>query len=100
MTGDGRTFAAASDEALVKLILSARSRLVVIAPALTQAVADSLSRRFDDLGQLDIKVILDSDAEVYRLGFGDQTALETIRAASAESLLDLREQANRRGHLR
>ena len=38
-----RTFAVASDEALVGLIARARNRLVVIAPALTQAVADALS---------------------------------------------------------
>lgn len=72
MMSDGRTFAVASDEALVGLISRARNRLVVIAPALTQAVADALARRFDDLGQLDVTVILDSDPEVYRLGFGDQ----------------------------
>ena len=60
MTSDDRTFAVASDEALVGLISSARNRLVVIAPALTQAVADALARRFEDLGQLDVAVILDS----------------------------------------
>jgi hypothetical protein len=92
MTSDGRTFAVASDEALVGLVARARKRLVVVAPALTQAVADALARRFDDLGRLDVTVILDSDPEVYRLGFGDQAALETIRAASANSLFDLREQ--------
>lgn len=91
MTGADRTFAVASDEALVGLIARARNRLVVIAPALTQAVADALSRRFDDLGDA-MTVILDSDPEVYRLGFGDQAALEAIRAASAKSLFDLREQ--------
>ena len=89
---DGRTFAVASDEALVRLISRARHRLVVVAPALTQSVADALSRRFDDLGRLDVTVILDSDPEVYRLGFGDDTALETVRAASAKNLFDLREQ--------
>jgi hypothetical protein len=36
-----------------------------------------------------MKVILDSDPEVYRLGFGDQEALSTIRA---KNLFDLREQ--------
>src|SRR5438067_1761818 len=93
MTSDGRTFAVASDEALVELISRARNRLVVIAPALTQAVADALSQRFDDLGRLDVTIILDPDPEVYRLGFGDQVALETIRTASAKNLFDLREQA-------
>lgn len=92
MTDPLRTFSVASDEALVALISGARNRLVVIAPALTQAVADAVSRRFGDLGQLGVTVILDSDPEVYRLGFGDQGALETIRAASASSLFDLREQ--------
>jgi len=93
MIDPARTFAVASDEALIELISRARSRLVVITPALTQAVAEAVSRRFDDLGQLDVTVILDSDPEVYRLGFGDQDALETIRVASANSLFDLREQA-------
>jgi hypothetical protein len=87
-----RTFAVASDEALVALISRARSRLVVIAPALTKPVADAVSRRFDELGQLSVTVILDADPEVYRLGFGDQEALETIRVASAKALFDLREQ--------
>ena len=51
-----------------------------------------MALRFGDLGQLDVTVILDSDPEVYRLGFGDQGALEAIREASAKSLFDLREQ--------
>jgi len=59
-----RTFAVATDEALVGLITRARNRLVVIAPALTQAVADALSRRFDHIGKLDVTVILDADPEV------------------------------------
>lgn len=92
MTDPARTFAVASDQALVKLISEARNRLVVIAPALTQAVADAVARRFNDLGPLNMSVILDSDPEVYRLGFGDRSALEAIRAASASNLFDLREQ--------
>ncbi len=79
-----RTFAVASDEALVELISRARSRLVVIAPALTKPVADAVSRRFDELGQLSVTVILDADPEVYRLGFGDQEALETIRVGERQ----------------
>ena len=59
---------------------------------MTHSVANALSRRFNDLGQLDVTVILDPDPEVYRLGFGDYAALETIRAASAKNLFDLREQ--------
>ena len=85
MTDHSRIFAVASDEALVDLIASARIRLVVIAPALTKPVADALSRRLDDLGQLSVTVILDADPEVYRLGFGDEQALDAIRAACAKT---------------
>ena len=86
------TFAVASDEALVKMIKSAQKRLVVIAPALTKPVADAISQRLDDLGKIDVTVILDSDPEVYRLGFGDKEALEIVRSASAKQYFDLREQ--------
>lgn len=92
MINPARTFAVASDEALVELIAGARNRLVVIAPALTKPVADAVARRVDELGHLAVTVVLDSDPEVYRLGFGDQDALEAIRTASASSLFDLREQ--------
>ena len=92
MMDSTRTFAVASDEALVELIARARSRLVVIAPALTKPVALAVSSRLDDLGPLSVTVILDADPEVYRLGFGDQEALDAIREASAKNYFDLREQ--------
>ncbi len=92
MTDHSRIFAVASDDALVDLIMTARKRLVVIAPALTKSVADALSRRLDDLGELSVTVILDADPEVYRLGFGDEQALDAIRAAAAKNFVGLREQ--------
>jgi hypothetical protein len=92
LSSETRTFAIASDEALVGLIATARTRLIVIAPALTKPVADALARRLDDLDHLGVTIILDSDPEVYRLGFGDRDALEVIRTASAKNMFDLREQ--------
>ena len=61
-------------------------------PPLTKPVADALSRRLDDLGQLCVTVILDADPEAYRLGSGDEQALDAILAASAKNLFHLREQ--------
>jgi hypothetical protein len=75
MTDPVRTFAVTSDEALVALILRAQRRLVIVALALAQAVADAVCNRFKDLGNLEVAVVLDSDPEVYRLGFGDEVAL-------------------------
>ena len=92
MSDDDRTFTIASDAAVISLIKSARRRLVVIAPALSRAVAEALSARFGDQGHLDVRVILDADPEVYRLGFGEREALEVIRGAASRSDLDLREQ--------
>lgn len=92
MARDERTFTVATDDAVIAMIESAKRRLVVIAPALSQAVANSLAARFDELADLDIRVIVDADAEVYRLGFGEREALQVIRDAASRSLLDLREQ--------
>lgn len=87
-----RTFTVATDAGIVALINDARRRLVVIAPALSLNVAQALVDRFDDLDTLDIRVIVDASPEVYRLGFGEHEALEKIRQASSQNLLDLREQ--------
>jgi hypothetical protein len=92
MTDDERTFTVATDDAVISMIRRAKSRLVVIVPALSRAVADALAMRFDDLAALDIRVIVDADPEVYRLGFGEQEALQVIRNAASQSFLDLREQ--------
>lgn len=89
---DKRTFTVATDAAVISMIESAKRRLVVIAPALSLAVATALAARFDDLERLDLRVILDADAEVYRLGFGEREALDVIRDAASRNLLDLRVQ--------
>jgi hypothetical protein len=85
-----RTFAVATDAAIISLIETAKKRLIVIAPALSRAVANALASRLDDLERLDVRVILDADAEVYRLGFGEHEALEVIRNAASRNLFDLR----------
>lgn len=78
----------ASDERLVELIKSAQARLVVVAPALTTAVAKAIASRCTNEA-LSITAILDADEEVYRLGYGDQAALEILRVAMTDSGLGL-----------
>jgi hypothetical protein len=87
-----RTFTTATDGSLINLIQGARTRLALIAPALTTPVAQALAARMADLPALSLTVILDADAEVYRMGYGDPEALEIIREASKEAMFDLREQ--------
>ena len=45
-----------------------------------------------ELPTLSLTVILDADAEVYRMGYGDAEALEIIRETSINEMFDLREQ--------
>jgi hypothetical protein len=87
-----RTFTTATDDSLIALIKGARNRLALIAPAMTTPVAKALAARMPDLPALYLTVILDADAEVYRMGYGDPEALEIIRKASNEAMFDLREQ--------
>jgi len=74
-----RAFAVASDATLVGLIQRAQRRLVVVCPALSESVASALSDRLADEGALGVTVILDADPEVYRLGYGTETALDRLR---------------------
>lgn len=87
-----RTFTTATDASLIALIKGARDRLAVVAPALTTPVAEALAARMTDLPALSLTIILDADAEVYRMGYGDPKALEIIRKASNEAMFELREQ--------
>jgi hypothetical protein len=87
-----RTFTTATDDSLIALIKGATKRLALIAPALTTPVAEALAGRMTDLPDLSLTVILDVDAEVYRMGYGDPKALEIIRQASNGAMFDLREQ--------
>jgi hypothetical protein len=85
----GQTFTVATDARLIQLIGRAKDRLVVVAPALTLAVAAALAERFPDEGEINITVILDADPEVYRLGYGDEAALATLREAAERNHMGL-----------
>ena len=90
--GPNQTFAVASDASLIELINSARNQLVVVAPALTTPVAAALANRCID-ETVSLNVVLDTDPEVYRLGYGDQAALEALRTAMTANGLALARQS-------
>ncbi len=73
-----RTFTVATDETLSELICQARDRIVFIAPGISEPVASALVSRLDE-PRLSITVILDSDPEVYRLGFGTPEGLAALK---------------------
>lgn len=71
-------FVVCGDRQLADLIDAAAHRVVVVAPAVNEAVADAVTRAWDRLGPGAVVVILDSDPEVYHIGFGQPEALATL----------------------
>jgi hypothetical protein len=72
------------DTEMMALVRCAAHRLVVIAPGLSEPVAKALSDKWRHLGRDSVQVVLDSDAEVCRLGFGEVAALEILRQTAEE----------------
>lgn len=56
----------------------ARQRLLVIAPGLSESVAKAVVKKWHELGREGVQLVVDTDPEVCRLGFGDLTALQML----------------------
>ena len=88
-----RTITVFNDEVLVACILEARKKIVYVAPGVSKAVADTLGKRLPDMGMLSITLIVDVDAEVYRMGYGEIEGLQDIKRLADEHFLELRQQS-------
>lgn len=86
------TFCAVNDDALIALISQALRRIVYIAPGLYLPVATALSKRFDEIGKLEVTLILDADEDVCRIGFGEIAALQEVHNRSKENAFFVRYQ--------
>lgn len=77
-------FTHVDDKVLVGSIEKAQKRLVFIAPGLHAPVADALARAMGRLPSGGVHIVLDVDAEVCRLGYGDADfkGVETVQAAA------------------
>lgn len=87
-----QTFTVVNDDVLVDAVRKARTKIVYVAPGISKAVAQALGERFPDLGSLKITIIVDVDAEVYRLGYGDTEGLDRIKQLCDEHSLEFRMQ--------
>lgn len=67
-----KTFLSVNDAVLVDTIGRAANRLVFIAPGLRPSVATALTRAMAVIPHAAIHLVLDVDAEVSRLGYGDK----------------------------
>lgn len=69
---------------IAALISCARTRLVVIAPGLSEFLAAAVVERWRALGPTGTHVVLDSDPEVCRLGLGEFAALKLLHGVAEE----------------
>jgi hypothetical protein len=77
-----RSITVANDETICDLIDRASSRLVILAPALSTTVARAVCEKWTQLGRNKVSVILDLDAEVFRLGYGEFDGLKLLEATA------------------
>lgn len=80
-----RTFTVVNDSVLQMVIAEARKRLVFIAPGIRPPVAKALADAMSIVPANSIHLVLDVDAEVCRLGYGDKDfkGLELLQSAAA-----------------
>ena len=79
-----RAVTIANDQTMVAMIKSATHRVILMAPAVTDEVAVALAERWQTLGGNAVTVIVDVSPEVFRLGFGDFTALQLLETTARE----------------
>ncbi len=85
-------FVVATDGVVCDLVREARRRLVVVAPALTPGMATAILSRLGVLDEDAVTIVLDSDPEVYRLGYGTLAACETVTKAAQAAGIAIRQQ--------
>lgn len=81
----------ATDAVVGRLVAAAERRLVVLAPALPMDVAKAVVEKAST-ATIPVDVILDSDPEAYRLGYGAPEALNLLLACADEKGITLRRQ--------
>jgi len=84
MNESNEVFANVDDDFLAKRIVNAKDRVVFVAPGLRSGVANALAAAIERLHER-VTIVLDMDAEVCRLGYGDIEGLELIQTAAAEA---------------
>lgn len=77
---EGNTFRRVTDAMLAKMVAGAEWRLVFIAPGVRMGVAKALAAAALRLPEGAVQIVLDADAEVCRLGYGELEGLKLLAA--------------------
>ena len=63
----------------------ARKRLLVVAPGVTEEIAQAIAAKWIELGRDAVRVVLDPDPDNCRLGYGDLSALQLLHSTATEA---------------
>jgi hypothetical protein len=66
------------DEEIMSAVWSATRRLLIMAPGLSETVAQAIAEKWQGLGARAVNVIVDMDPEVCRLGYGEPKAFQQL----------------------
>lgn len=84
-------FESIRDAEIAQAIRAAHRRVLFVAPGLSEPVADALCALMDTAPPVTIAIVLDSDEECCRLGYGDAHALAAVAQSAHRRSVPLRQ---------
>jgi len=67
---------------LIAMIRCAKQRRVFIAPGVSEELAKAIIETWKEIGPSKVRILLDVDPEVCRMGYGQFTALQLLHEAA------------------
>lgn len=86
------TFTAVNEHVLAEVIRNCHSRMVYIAPGVTETIVEAMNELLQRPESPPMTVIIDADPEVCRLGYGTVEGLKALQALAAASIIPIRYQ--------
>lgn len=86
------TFTAIDDKAMVAAIDACSGRLAYISPGISEPVAQAIDRLLARAADASITIIIDTDAEVCRLGYGTVAGLTVLQDIASRYQISVRHQ--------
>ena len=90
------TFTVVNEPVLVAAIERSRKRVAYIAPGISAEVVEALGRLFERQASPEVTIVIDSDPEVCRLGYGTLDGLEKLRGLADLHHIGIRHQSGLR----
>ena len=85
-------FTEVTDNYLADSIDGARSDLVLVVPALSKIVGESLKKATQRIASSKVVLIVDSDEDAYRVGYGDPEGADALKELQNTVAITIREQ--------